>query len=67
METPTFTAEFKIGARIRITDAAGPRLASKQGIVVGSGRYRDSVRITLDGYKTSMTLHKKYLCFEEMS
>jgi len=61
------TAEFKIGARIKISSAAGPRLASKQGIVIGSGRYPDAVRITLDGSKTPITLHRKYLSFEEAS
>ncbi len=64
-DTPSLTAEFKIGVRVKVNSSAGPRLASKQGIIVGSGRYRDSVRITLDGSKTAMTLHRKYLSFEE--
>ena len=66
-ETASLTAEFKIGARIKINTEAGPRLARREGIIVGSGRYRNSVRVTLDGCKTPMTLHKKYLSFEEVS
>ncbi len=64
---PSLTAEFKIGARVKINGEAGPRLASKHGIVIGFGKYRNAVRITLDGAKTSMTLHKKYLNSEEAS
>lgn len=64
-DTLLLTSEFQVGARIKINHAAGPRLAAKHGVVIGSGRYRDSVRITLDGSKTAMTLHKKYLSFEE--
>ncbi len=67
MDNTSLSAELKVGARIKVTDTAGPRLANKRGIVIGSGKYRDSVRITLDGSKTSMTLHKKYLNFEEAS
>ncbi len=65
--TPSLTAEFKVGARVKVSSAAGPRLATKRGIVIGSGRYRDAVRITLDGSKPSMTVHKKYLSLEGAS
>ena len=64
-DTPPLTAEFKVGVRIRLNRAAGPHLGGRQGIVIGSGRYRDSLRVTLDGSKTSMTLHKKYFDLDE--
>ena len=55
------TGELKIGSRVRVTDAAGPRLASRHGSVVGPGKYIDAVRVKLDGSKFPITLHKKYL------
>jgi hypothetical protein len=66
-ETPSLIAEFEIGARIKINRAAGARLADKHGIVIGTGRYRNSIRISVDGAKTLMTLHKKYISIAEAS
>ncbi len=58
------TCEFAVGARVKVNGAAGPRLASKQGTVTGPSTYRDAVRLILDGYKTRITLNKKYLTIE---
>ncbi len=65
--TSSPTAEFKVGARVKLSDAAGPRLANRHGTVVGAGMYHDAVRVILDGSKTSLTLHKKYLSIEAAS
>jgi hypothetical protein len=65
--TRSLTGEFKVGARVKVSHAAGPRLASKHGTVIGSGKYPDAVRVILDGAKTPITLHKKYLSFEVAS
>ena len=59
------TDEFKVGARIKVGDAAGPRLASKRGTILGFGKYPDAVRVKLDGSKFPITLHKKYLSLED--
>jgi hypothetical protein len=59
------SSEVNVGARIKITDAAGPRLASKRGTVLGYGRYSDAKRVKLDDSKSPITLHKKYLSLEE--
>ena len=61
------SSEFRVGARIRVGDAAGPRLASKHGTVLGHGKYRDAVRVKLDSSKFPITLHKKYLSLEAQS
>ena len=61
----SLTPEFQVGARITVNNEAGPRLARRQGVVIGSGKYRDLVRVTLDGAKSSMTLHRKYLSLVE--
>lgn len=65
--TPSLTREFQIGVRITLKNEAGPRLAGRQGVVIGSGMYCDSVRVILDGAKSSVTLHKKYLSLGEAS
>lgn len=58
---PSLNAEVRIGGRITVIDAAGPRLASKRGTVVSSSTYCDAVRVILDGSKSPITLHRKYL------
>jgi hypothetical protein len=64
-DTPSVTSEFKIGERVKVNSTAGPRLSGKHGTVIGtSGKYCDAVRVMLDGSKTAITLHKKYLSFE---
>jgi hypothetical protein len=64
-DTLSATDEIKIGERVKVNSTAGPRLSSKHGTVMGaSGKYCDAVRVLLDGSKTAITLHKKYLSFE---
>jgi hypothetical protein len=52
------------GARIK-TSALGavrlPRLAKKEGIIVGNSRLYSSVRVLFDGCRSPMSLHRGYI------
>jgi hypothetical protein len=41
--------------------AHNPRLAKKEGTIVGTSRYNSSVRVLFDGRKTLMSLHRDYV------
>jgi hypothetical protein len=51
-------ARFKMSA---LGAARNPRLAEKEGTVVGSSRLNRSVRVLFDGRKTPMSLHRDYI------
>ncbi|XIA67109.1 hypothetical protein ACFIOY_15650 [Bradyrhizobium sp. TZ2] len=38
-----------------------PTLAGREGIIVGAGRYRSTVRIMFDGFKWPTSLHSTYI------
>jgi hypothetical protein len=38
-----------------------PNLAGREGIVVGAGRYRSTVRVLFDGFKSPTSLHGSYI------
>jgi hypothetical protein len=38
-----------------------PNLAGKEGVIVGSGQYRSTVRVIFDGYKWPTSLHSTYV------
>jgi len=38
-----------------------PNLTGKEGVVVGSGRYRSTVRVIFDGFKSPTSLHHSYI------
>jgi len=38
-----------------------PRIADKEGIIVGEGRYSNSLRILFDGSKLPVSLHRDYI------
>lgn len=61
MRGPSLTGEFEVGVRIRINERAGPRLGNKFGTVISRGKYLNSLRIVIDGSRTPLTLHRKYL------
>jgi hypothetical protein len=53
-----------IGARFRMSAlgaARNPRLAKKQGIIIGRSRLNHSVRVMFDGRKSPMSLHRDYI------
>jgi len=38
-----------------------PNLAGREGVVVGAGRYRSTVRVMFDGFKSPTSLHATYV------
>jgi hypothetical protein len=38
-----------------------PNLAGREGVIVGSGRYRSIVRVIFDGFKSPTSLHSTYI------
>ncbi len=38
-----------------------PNLAGREGVVVGAGRYRSTVRVLFDGFKSPTSLHATYV------
>ncbi|MEH2610524.1 hypothetical protein V1293_002813 [Bradyrhizobium sp. AZCC 1693] len=38
-----------------------PNLAGREGIIIGSGHYRSTVRIMFDGFKSPTSLHSTYI------
>jgi hypothetical protein len=36
-------------------------LAGREGVVVGAGRYRSTVRVIFDGFKSPTSLHNTYI------
>lgn len=60
-DRPCLIGGFEVGARITVSEVAGPRLGNKQGTIVGSPKHSSAVRVLLDGSKSPITLHRKYL------
>jgi hypothetical protein len=53
-----------MGSRVKLSAlgaARCSRIAEKQGVVVGVGRYSNSLRVLLDGSKLPVSLHRDYL------
>ena len=38
-----------------------PNLAGREGVIVGMGRYRSTVRVMFDGFKWPTSLHSTYV------
>ena len=38
-----------------------PNLAGREGVIVGAGRYRSTVRVMFDGFKSPTSLHSTYI------
>jgi hypothetical protein len=58
------TPPVAIGARFEMSAlgaAHNPRLAKKEGTIVGTSRHNGSVRVLFDGRKTLMSLHRDYI------
>jgi hypothetical protein len=56
--------QVAIGARFRMSllgAAHNPRLAEKEGTIVGSSRLNSSVRVLFDGRKSPISLHRGYI------
>jgi hypothetical protein len=57
-------AEIAIGARVKMSPLGAvrcPRLADREGVVVGTGQYQSTVRIIFDGFKAPTSLHRDYV------
>lgn len=55
---PPTATRFKMSA---LGAARCPRLAERQGVIIGAGRYLSSVRVIFDGFKSPMSLHRDYV------
>lgn len=61
---PDDIVEFVKGSRCRLIElgmAANSRSTMKAGTVLGRGRSANSIRVLFDGFKTPVSLHKKYI------
>jgi hypothetical protein len=38
-----------------------PNLAGREGVVIGMGRYRSTVRVMFDGFRSATSLHSSYI------
>ena len=38
-----------------------PNLAGREGTVIGTGRYRSTVRVIFNGFRSATSLHSTYL------
>jgi hypothetical protein len=38
-----------------------PNLAGKEGTVIGTGRYRSTIRVIFDGFRSATSLHSTYI------
>ena len=38
-----------------------PNLAGREGVVIGAGRYRSTVRVIFDGFRSPTSLHSSYI------
>jgi hypothetical protein len=38
-----------------------PNLAGREGVVIGTGRYRSTVRVMFDGFRSATSLHSSYV------
>ena len=50
--------------RIRMTAlgaARCPNLAGREGVVIGMGRYRSTIRVMFDGFRSATSLHSSYI------
>ena len=58
------TVKITIGDRVKMSSlgaARCPRLADREGVVVGGGQYQSTVRIIFDGFKAPTSLHRDYV------
>jgi len=38
-----------------------PNLAGREGVVIGMGRYRSTIRVMFDGFRSATSLHSSYI------
>jgi hypothetical protein len=64
--SPAAAPEERLSPRTRIRmsvlgAARCPNLAGREGVVIGTGRYRSTVRVLFDGFRSATSLHNSYI------
>jgi hypothetical protein len=63
-EPPEERSGLSPQTRIRMTTlgaARCPNLAGREGVVIGMGRYRSTIRVMFDGFRSATSLHSSYI------
>ena len=64
--SPAGPSEERLSPQTRIRMSAlgavrCPNLAGREGTVIGTGRYRSTVRVIFDGFRSATSLHSTYI------
>jgi|GEM_PF-6148102 len=64
--SPAESSEEKLSPQTRVRMSAlgavrCPNLAGREGTVIGTGRYRSTVRVIFDGFRSATSLHSSYV------
>jgi len=64
--SPAAPPEDRLSLRTRIRMSAlgavrCPNLAGREGVVIGAGRYRSTLRVLFDGFRSATSLHNSYI------
>jgi hypothetical protein len=60
----TMMPPIALGSPVRMSALGAercPRIADKKGVIVGEGRYSNSLRVLLNGSKSPVSLHRDYI------
>jgi hypothetical protein len=60
----TTMSPIALGSPVRMSALGAercPRIADKKGVIVGEGRYSNSLRVLLIGSKSPVSLHRDYI------
>ena len=63
-EPPEERLALAPSTRIRMSAlgaARCPNLARREGVVIGTGRYRSTIRVMFDGFRSATSLHSTYI------
>ena len=64
LERPDQRTSLPQQTRVRMTALGAvrcPNLAGREGVIVGTGRYRSTFRVMFDGFKWPTSLHHTYI------
>ena len=64
--SPAGPSEERLSPQTRVRMSAlgavrCPNLAGREGTVIGTGRYRSTVRVIFDGFRSATSLHSSYV------
>jgi hypothetical protein len=65
-QSPAAPPEERLPPRTRVRMSAlgavrCPNLAGREGVVIGTGRYRSTLRVMFDGFRSATSLHSSYI------